>query len=98
MQDEARRQDIQEFHEVLTDISYCQCTTAVRDFIVNAYVRGAWVAGGTAEHSPFEGKTAVPNAHMIVDYVLEANRLRTELLLIAGYSQRGDTEMLGTGA
>ena len=35
-QDEARRQEIENFHEVLTDISYCRCTTAVREFIINA--------------------------------------------------------------
>ena len=34
VQDESRRQQIEHFHEVLTDISYCECTPAVRAFIV----------------------------------------------------------------
>jgi hypothetical protein len=59
VQDEARRQEIENFHNVLTDISYCECTPAVREFIVNAYVRGAQVGGGSSEHCPFEGNTAV---------------------------------------
>ena len=45
------------FHEILADISMCQATQLVRDFIVAAYVRGASV--GTAEHTPLEGNTAV---------------------------------------
>ena len=59
VQDESRRQEIENFHSVLTDISYCECTPAVREFIVNAYVRGAQVGGGSSEHCPFEGNTAV---------------------------------------
>ena len=57
VQDEARREEIENFHTILTDVSYCDATKAVRDFIINAYVRGASV--GTAEHSPLEGNTAV---------------------------------------
>ena len=49
VQEEARRQEIENFHNVLTDISYCECTPAVRAFIVNAYVRGAQVGGGSSE-------------------------------------------------
>ena len=45
------------FHEILADISMCQATQPVRDFIIAAYVRGASV--GTAEHTPLEGNTAV---------------------------------------
>ena len=59
MQDEARRQEIENFHHVLTDISYCECTARVRAFIVDAYVRGAQRSGGTAEHTQLEGNTAV---------------------------------------
>ena len=66
VQDEARRQEIENFHEVLNDISYCRCSTVVREFIINAYVRGAQVGGGTSEHSPFEGNTAAPNSHKLV--------------------------------
>ena len=57
VQDEARRDEIQAFHETLTDISMCEATQSVRDFIVAAYVRGA--ATGTAEHTPLENNTAV---------------------------------------
>jgi hypothetical protein len=57
VQDEARREEIELFHTILTDISHCEPTKSVRDFIVGAYVRGASV--GTAEHSPLEGNTAV---------------------------------------
>ena len=64
--DEARRQEIENFHQVLTDISYCECTPAVRKFIVDAYVRGAQVGGGSSEHCPFEGNTAAPNSDKFV--------------------------------
>ena len=57
VQDEARRDEIQAFHETLTDISMCEAAQSVRDFIVAAYVRGA--ATGTAEHTPLENNTAV---------------------------------------
>ena len=57
MQDEARRDEIEQFHEILAGISMCEATQVVRDFIVTAYVRGASI--GTAEHTPLEGNTAV---------------------------------------
>ena len=57
VQDEARRDEIERFHEVLTDISLCQATEAVRKFFIDAYVRGAEI--GSAETSPVEGNTAV---------------------------------------
>ncbi len=56
VQDESRREEIEAFHEVLTDISLCRCTPAVRKFLVNAYVKGATI--GSAERSPLEGNTA----------------------------------------
>ena len=59
VQDQARTQEIENFHHVLTDISYCECTARVRKFIVDAYVRGAQKSGGTAEHTQLEGNTAV---------------------------------------
>ena len=59
VQDQARAQEIENFHHVLTDISYCECTARVRAFIVDAYVRGAQKSGGTAEYTQFEGNTAV---------------------------------------
>ena len=57
VQDESRREEIEAFHEVLTDISLCRCTSVVRRFLVNAYVKGAKI--GSAERSPLEGNTAV---------------------------------------
>ena len=57
VQDEARRDEIEQFHEILAGISMCEATQVVRDFIVTAYVRGASI--GTAEHTPLEGNTAV---------------------------------------
>ena len=59
VQDQARIQEIENFHHVLTDISYCECTARVREFLIDAYVRGAQKSGGTAEYSAFEGNTAV---------------------------------------
>ena len=59
VQDQARIQEIENFHHVLTDISYCECTARVRQFIVDAYVRGAQKSGGTAEYTQLEGNTAV---------------------------------------
>ena len=41
--DATRAQELEEFHQVLTDISRGRVTTAVRDFSVQAYVRGAQV-------------------------------------------------------
>ena len=55
VQDENRRDEIEHFHEVLTDISFCHCSTAVRKFIVNAYVKGASIS---SESSPLEGNVA----------------------------------------
>ena len=60
--DEARRTEIEKFHEVLTDISLCRATDAVRRFIIAAYVKGAIT--GSAEHSPLEGNTAVVNVRV----------------------------------
>ena len=40
VQDETRRDEIELFHEILTDISMCEATQSVRDFIIAAYVRG----------------------------------------------------------
>ena len=75
VQDEARREEIENFHEalfccglaaarfsffplseVLTDISLCHCSPAVRKFIIDAYVKGASIS---SESSPLEGNTAV---------------------------------------
>ena len=55
--DAARTQELEGFHQVLTDISWGRATAPVRDFIVQAYVRGAEV--GCAERVGFDGSTSV---------------------------------------
>ena len=55
--DENRRAEIERFHEVLDDVSFCRVTGAVKEFLVAAYVRGASV--DSAERAPLEGLTAV---------------------------------------
>ena len=57
MQDETRRAELDSFHTVLTDISHGATTNDVREFMIDAYVRGYGIA--TAAHVPFEGSTAV---------------------------------------
>ena len=57
MQDETRRAELDSFHTVLTDISHGATTDDVREFMIDAYVRGYEIA--TAAHVPFEGSTAV---------------------------------------
>ena len=55
--DESRRAEIERFHEILADISFCRVTDAVKEFLVAAYVRGAKI--DSAERVPLEGVTAV---------------------------------------
>ena len=55
--DVARAQELEGFHQVLTDISWGRATPLVRNFIVQAYVRGAEV--GCAERVGFDGSTSV---------------------------------------
>ena len=57
MQDESRKQEIEDFHKVLTDISQGSPSNDVRKFLIDAYVRGAKM--GSAEEVEFEGSTAV---------------------------------------
>ena len=45
------------FHKILFDIAHGVCSDRVREFIVDAYVRGA--RAPTAEDSQLEGSTAV---------------------------------------
>ena len=52
----AREEDLDEFHGVLTDIGRCNATAAVRQFLIEAYGKGAMA---TAKSEPFEGSTAV---------------------------------------
>jgi len=55
--DATRTQELEGFHQVLTDISWGHATAPVRDFFVQAYVRGA--PDGCAERVGFDGSTAV---------------------------------------
>ena len=54
--DEDRKLELDDYHEVLSDISWCRETAKVRRFFVEAYVRGAAV--GSAERAELEGSTA----------------------------------------
>ena len=55
--DASRADELEEFHYVLSDISLGNATQRVRNFFVQAYVRGARI--GCAEHVEFEGSTSV---------------------------------------
>ena len=55
--DESRRDELDQFHKVLTDISLGQDSNDVRTFVIDAYIRGFKV--GCAENVNFEGSTAV---------------------------------------
>ena len=53
----AAGEDTEEFHRVLADVSWGEATQRVRDFVVNAYVRGASI--GCADRTELEGNTSV---------------------------------------
>ncbi len=53
---ESRKEELDEFHEVLTDISLGLDTNPVRKFVIDSYVRGA---DYSAESCSCEGNTAV---------------------------------------
>ncbi len=55
----ARQDELESFHRVLMNISEGKATQRVRDFIVNAYVRGALSCGGKVDNVGLEGSTAV---------------------------------------
>ena len=57
VQDETRRGELDLFHKVLTDVSQGFDSNDVRNFIIDAYVRGFKI--GSAEEVGFEGSTAV---------------------------------------
>jgi hypothetical protein len=57
VEDAGRQVELENFHRVLTDISRGVASNDVRAFIVDAFVRGARV--NSAEHTEFEGNTAV---------------------------------------
>ena len=50
-------QELENFHGVLSDISYGRSTDRVKEFMVQAYVKGARC--GNAHHAELEGSTAV---------------------------------------
>ena len=56
-QDAARVQELENFHQVLTDISWGRVTARAQEFIVRAYVSGAET--GCAEKVGFDGSTSV---------------------------------------
>ena len=55
--DAERVEESEEFHKVLNDIAWGEPTERVKKFIIEAYVRGAYV--GCAENCAFEGSTSV---------------------------------------
>ena len=57
VQEDSRRDELEVFHKVLTDISQGADSNDVRSFIIDAYVRGYKI--GCAENVEFEGSTAV---------------------------------------
>ena len=52
-----REKELEEFHNILGSISMGQPTPAVREFLVQAYVRGTNV--GSAENVQLDGSTAI---------------------------------------
>ncbi len=54
-----RQAELDNFHRVLMDISEGKATRRTRDFIINAYVRGAASCGGCIENAGIENSTAV---------------------------------------
>ena len=53
-----RKDELEDFHQVLTDISWGRATKRVRRFIVDAYVKGSKTCG-SAERAELEGSTSV---------------------------------------
>ncbi len=51
-----RQQELETYHQVLEDMARCRATPAVRRFVINAYVRGAYATAGNAE---FEDSTSI---------------------------------------
>ena len=52
-----RKDELEDFHQVLTDISWGRATKRVRRFIVDAYVKGSKTCG-SAERAELEGSTS----------------------------------------
>ena len=56
VQDQTRQEELDRFHEVLNDIAHGFGSNDVRQFIIDAYVRGAKLSADNVE---FESSTAV---------------------------------------
>ena len=56
--DENRKDEIENFHKVLMDVSMGVASERVRQFIIRAYVKGM-LSCGTADNCDLEGCTAV---------------------------------------
>ena len=57
MKEQGREAELENFHRVLSDISMGVASNEVRQFVIDAYVRGGKI--GNAENAEFEGNTAV---------------------------------------
>jgi len=56
--DGTRKDELENFHKVLMDVSMGLATDRVRQFVIQAYVKGM-MSCGTADRCEFEGSTAV---------------------------------------
>ena len=57
VKEQGREAELENFHQVLSDISMGIASNVVRQFVIDAYVKGARI--GCAENCDFEGSTAV---------------------------------------
>jgi hypothetical protein len=62
-------QELENFHSVLSDISYGRSTKRVKDFITQAFVKGARC--GNAHNAELEGSTAVFSKRRFRDRCVE---------------------------
>ena len=57
--DGAKQAELDEFHRVLDDVAHGRASARVREFLVEAYVRGAAKELASARRVPLDGPTAV---------------------------------------
>jgi len=57
VKDQGREAELENFHQVLSDISMGIASNVVRQFVIDSFVRGARI--GCAENCDFEGSTSV---------------------------------------
>ena len=57
VKEQGREAELENFHQVLSDISMGIASNVVRQFVIDAYVKGARI--GCAENCDFEGSTTV---------------------------------------